>query len=187
MPRKHIKKKRHHFDDKVPYSQSYGFSSSHVQMWELDHKEGWVLKNWCFQIVVLGKTLESPLDYKEIKPVSSEGNQHWIFIGRASLVGKESASNAGDLGLIPGLGRSPGEGNGYPLQYSGLVNFMDCIVYGVSKSQTRLETCIFTFIGWTNAEVGVPILWPSNVNRWRPRCWKRLKAKVEGSGREWDG
>ena len=80
-------------------------------------------------------------------------------------MGRESASNAGDLGLIPGLERSPGEGNGYPLQYSGLVNFMDCIVYGVSKSQTRVETCIFTFIGWTNAEVGVPILWPSNVNR----------------------
>ena len=86
MPRKHIKKKRHHFDDKVPYSQSYCFSSSHVQMWELDHKEGWELKNWCFQIVVLRMTLESPLDCKGIKPINSEGNQHWIFVGRGSLV-----------------------------------------------------------------------------------------------------
>ena len=67
--------------NKGPYSQSNGFSSSHVQMWELDHKEGWVPKNWCFQTVVL-KTLESPLDSKEIKPVNPKGNQPWIFIGR---------------------------------------------------------------------------------------------------------
>ena len=60
-----------HFAEKGPYSQSYGFSSSHVQMWELDHKEGWGLKNWCFQTVVLEKTLEGPLDCKEIKPANS--------------------------------------------------------------------------------------------------------------------
>ena len=63
-------------------SQSYGFSSSHVWMWELDYKESWAPKNWCFQIVVLEKTLESPLDFKEIKPVNPKGNQPWIFIGR---------------------------------------------------------------------------------------------------------
>ena len=81
-PRQHVKKQRHHFADKGLYSQSYGISSNHVQMWELDHKEGWVLKNWCFGIVVLEKTLESPLDSKEIKPVNPKGNQLWIFIGR---------------------------------------------------------------------------------------------------------
>ena len=64
------------------YSQSYDFSRSHVWMWELDHKEGWMLKNWCFQIVVLKKTPESPLDSKEIKPNNPKGNQPWIFIGR---------------------------------------------------------------------------------------------------------
>ena len=64
-------------------SQSYGFSSSHVWMWKLDHKESWVPKNWCFQTVVLKKTLESPLDRKEIKPVNPKGNHPWIFIGRA--------------------------------------------------------------------------------------------------------
>ena len=73
---------RHYFADKSPYSQSYGFSSSHVQVWELGHKEGWVLKNVCFQIVVLEKTLERPLDSKEMKPVNLKGNQPWIFIGR---------------------------------------------------------------------------------------------------------
>ena len=77
-----FKKKRHHFADKGPYSQSYGFSSSHVWMWELDPKEGWVLKNWCFWTVVLEKTLESPSDSKEIKPVDLKGRQPWIFIGR---------------------------------------------------------------------------------------------------------
>ena len=78
----HIKKQRHHFADKRPHSQSYGFSSSHIWMWELDHKECWALKNWYFQIVVLEKTLENPLDSKEIKPVIPKGNQLWIFIGR---------------------------------------------------------------------------------------------------------
>ena len=67
---------------KVCCSQSYGFSSSHVWMWELDHKEGWGPKNWCFWTVVLEKTLESPLDCKEIQPVHPKGNQSWIFIGR---------------------------------------------------------------------------------------------------------
>ena len=78
----HIKKKRHHFANKVLSSQSCGFSNSYVWMWELDHKEGWVPKDWCFQTVVLGKTLESPLDSKEIKPVHSKWNQSWLFIGR---------------------------------------------------------------------------------------------------------
>ena len=81
-PKLHIKRQRYHFADKGPYSQSYGFSSSHVGMWELDHKEGWVWKNWCFQAVVLEKTLENILDFKEIKPVNPKGNQPWIFIWR---------------------------------------------------------------------------------------------------------
>ena len=81
-PRQHIKKQRHYFCDKRPFSQSYGFSSSHVWMWELDHKESWVLNNWCFWTVVLEKTLESPLNCKEIQPVHPKGNQSCIFIGR---------------------------------------------------------------------------------------------------------
>ena len=80
QPRQHIKKQSHYFANKGPYSQTYGFSSGHVWMWELDHKEGWAPKNWCFWTVVLEKTLESPLDCKEIKPVNLKGNQSWIFI-----------------------------------------------------------------------------------------------------------
>ena len=82
QPRDHIKMQRHYFANKGLSSQGYGFSSGHVWMWELDYEENWVPKNWCFWTVVLEKTLESPLDSKEIKPVSPKGNQSWIFIGR---------------------------------------------------------------------------------------------------------
>ena len=68
---------------KVSSSQNYGFSNSHVWMWELDYNESWALKNWCFWTLVLEKTLESPLDCQGIKPVNPKGNQSWIFIGRA--------------------------------------------------------------------------------------------------------
>ena len=84
-PRQHIKKQRHFFANKGSHCQSYGFSSSHVWMWELNHKEGWALKNWCLWTVVLEKTLESPLDRKEIKPVTPKGNQSWIIIGRIDV------------------------------------------------------------------------------------------------------
>ena len=80
--RQRVKKQRHYFADKDPSSQGYGFSSSHVWMWELDCEESWAPKNWCFWTVVLEKTLESPLDCKEIKPVHPKGNQSWIFIER---------------------------------------------------------------------------------------------------------
>ena len=80
-PRQHIKKQRHYFANKGLSSQSYGFSSSHVWIWELDHKESWASKNWCFWTMVLERTLESPLDCREIKSVNPKGNQSWIFIG----------------------------------------------------------------------------------------------------------
>ena len=81
QPRQDIKKQRHYFTLKSPYSQSYGFSCSRVWMWELDYKESWVPKNGCFWTVVLEETFESLLDFKEIKPVNPKGNQSWIFIG----------------------------------------------------------------------------------------------------------
>ena len=81
QPRQHIKK-QHYSANKGLSSQSYSFSSSHVWMWELDYKESWALKNGCFQVVEMEKILETPLDLKEIKPVNSKGNEHWIFIAR---------------------------------------------------------------------------------------------------------
>ena len=80
-----LKSRDTNFADKGPYRQSYGFSSSRVWMWELDHKEGWVPKNWCFQTVVLEKTLESPLDCKEIKPVNPKGNHPEYSLKRLML------------------------------------------------------------------------------------------------------
>ena len=83
--RQHIKRQRHYFANKGPSSQGYGFSSGHVWMWELDYKEGWAWKNWCFWTVVLEKTLESPLDCKEIQPIHLKGYQSWVFIGRTDV------------------------------------------------------------------------------------------------------
>ena len=80
---KHIKKQRHCFANKGLSSQGYGFSSSHVWMWELDYKESWALKNWCFW--KQEKTLESPLDCKEIQPVHPKGDQSWVFIGETNV------------------------------------------------------------------------------------------------------
>ena len=81
-----ILKSWHYFANKGPSHQSYGFSRSYVWMWELDYKESWALKNWCFWTVVFQKTLESPLDCKSIKPVNPKGNQSWIFIGRTDII-----------------------------------------------------------------------------------------------------
>ena len=85
QPRQHIKKQRHYFANKGPSSQGYVFSSSHVWMWELVYKQSLAPKNWCFWTVVLEKTLESPLDCKEIQPVYPKRNQSWIFIGRTDV------------------------------------------------------------------------------------------------------
>ena len=80
-----LKKQRHYFANKGPSSQGYGLSIGHVWMRELDYKESWMQKNWCFWTVVLQKTLESPLDYKEIQPVPPKGDQSWVFIGRTDV------------------------------------------------------------------------------------------------------
>ena len=88
QPRQHIIKQRHYFVNKCLSSQGFGFSSGYVWMWELDYKESWVPKNWCFRTVVLEKTLESPLDCKEIQPVHPKGDQSWVFIGRTDAEAK---------------------------------------------------------------------------------------------------
>ena len=85
QPRQHIKKQRHYFANKCPFGQGYSFSSGHVWMWELDYKKSWALKNWCFWTAVLEKTLESPLDCKEIQPVHPKGHQSWVLFGRADV------------------------------------------------------------------------------------------------------
>ena len=120
-PRQHIKKQRHHFADKALPSQSYGFSS-HVCMWELCCKEDWVPKNWCFPIVVLEKTLESPLDFKEIKQVNPKGNKPWMSW-------LDSITNSRDVNLS---------------KFQEIVEdrgAWHATVCGVTKSQERLSNC----------------------------------------------
>ena len=115
QPRQHIKKQRHHFATKVHIVQSYGFSRGHVRMWELDHKEGWGPENLCFQTVVLEKTLVSPLNRKEVKPVNPKGNEPWIFMGRTDAEAEAPIfwppdANSQLIGKDPGARKDPDAG-----------------------------------------------------------------------------
>ena len=108
-------KQRHHFAHEGPYSQSYDFSSSHVRMWELDHKEGWASKTCCFQILVLEKTLTSPLDSTRIKPVNPKGNQPWIFIGRTDAEAEAPPDAKSQL-----IGKDPDAGKDWRQKEKGV-------------------------------------------------------------------
>ena len=117
-PIQHIKKWRYHFANTCPYNQSYCFSSSHVQMWELDHKAGWVPKNWCFQTVVLEKTLERSLDCKEIKPVNPKGNKPRIFIERSDAEAETQILWPPDANSWP-IGKDHDGGKGWGQEEKG--------------------------------------------------------------------
>ena len=118
-PRQHIKKQIHHFANKSPYCQSCEFSSSHVKLLGLVHEEGWALKNF-FQIVVLEKTLESPLDYKQIKPVNLKWSQLWILIGKTDAAAEASIRWPPDMKSWL-IGKDPDAGKYWRQREKGVV------------------------------------------------------------------
>ena len=168
-PRKHIKKERHYFANKGPSSQSYGFSSSHIQIWEMVSKKGWAPKNWCFWTVVLEKTLESLLDFKEIQPVHPKGNPEYSLKG-LMLKLNTLATWFKELTHLkrPWCWERLRAGEGDDRGWDGLVGITDstdmsfsklweivkdreawrATVHGVTKSQTRLSD-------WTTANRNV--------------------------------
>ena len=154
-PRQHIKKQRHYFVDKGPLSQSYG----HISMWELDHKESWLPKNWCFWTVALEKTLESPLDCKEIKPVNPQGNQSWIFTGRTDAEAEIPILWPPDANNWL-LGRDSDAGKDWRQEEKGIrEDGMDGIIDSMDMSLSKLCQLVMDRKAWHAGVHGVTKGW----------------------------
>ena len=148
-PRQCIKKQWHHFANKGMYSQSYGLSSSHLQMWELDHKEGWVLKNWWFWIVVQRMLLTVPWTAKEIKPGNPKGSQPWILIGRADAEAEAPILKPCDV-KSQVIGKDPDAGKDWRQEKKGMTedemvgcyHWLSRWVWANSRRQWRTESLV---------------------------------------------
>ena len=143
QPRQHIKKQRHYLTNKGLSSQSYGFSSSHVWMWELDYKESWTPKNWCFWTMVLEKTLERPLDCKEIQPIHSKGDQSWVFTGKTDTEAEISIPWPPDAKKLL-IGKDPDAGKDWGRRRRGRQNmrWLDGITDSMGMSLNNLQELV---------------------------------------------